>query len=296
VRIDAGYAANVEAYRTPLVEPVSFDGLPEAVIHDSPNTPTIETLVALANESVPRDDRAWHAGDTLKNVVLALVDQEGNRELVVVGIPGDREVDMKRAEAWFGPRAVEPATEEDFERHPALVKGYIGPWSPDGPVLGAETSSGVSYFLDPRVADGTQWVTGANIPEKHVFYLATGRDFHSDGIADIAEVRDGDEAPDGSGPIQTARGMEIGHVFQLGRKYAEALGLQVLHENGTLVTVSMGSYGIRVTCIMAIIAEGHHDEKGLIWANHCVALRLHVFQNRQRQGQLPTSQKNSSTS
>lgn len=278
VRNDAGYAANVEAYRTPPVEPVSLDGLPEAVIHDSPNTPTIETLVTLANDSVPRDDRPWSAGDTLKNVVLALVDQEGSRELVVVGIPGDREVDMKRAEAWFGPRGVEPATEEDFERHPSLVKGYIGPWSPEGPVLGAESSSGVSYFLDPRVAEGTQWVTGANIPEKHVFYLVAGRDFHSDGIADIAEVRNGDEAPDGSGPIETARGMEIGHVFQLGRKYAEALGLQVLDENGSLVTVTMGSYGIGVTRIMAIIAEGHHDEKGLIWPSAVSPYDVHVIQ------------------
>jgi len=136
----------------------------------------------------------------------------------------------------------------------------------------------VSYFLDPRVADGTQWVTGANIPEKHVFYLAAGRDFHSDGIADIAEVRDGDEAPDGSGPIQTARGMEIGHVFQLGRKYAEALGLQVLDENGSLVTVTMGSYGIGVTRIMAIIAEGHHDDKGLIWPSTVSPYDVHVIQ------------------
>ncbi len=136
----------------------------------------------------------------------------------------------------------------------------------------------MSYFLDPRVADGTQWVTGANIPEKHVFYLAAGRDFHSDGIADIAEVRDGDEAPDGSGPIQTARGMEIGHVFQLGRKYAEALGLQVLDENGSLVTVTMGSYGIGVTRIMAIIAEGHHDDKGLIWPSTVSPYDVHVIQ------------------
>lgn len=278
VRNDAGYAANVEAYRTPAPESIPLEGLPEAVTHDSPNTPTIETLVALANADVPREDRAWEAADTLKNVVLALVDQDGERELVVVGVPGDREVDMKRAEAWFAPRAVEPATDEDFAKHPALVKGYIGPWSADGAVLGEQSTSGVRYLLDPRVVPGTQWVTGANLHEKHVFHLVAGRDFESDGIADIADVRSGDPAPDGSGPIETARGMEIGHVFQLGRKYAEALGLQVLDENGSLVTVTMGSYGIGVTRILAIIAEGHHDEKGLVWPEAVSPYDVYVIQ------------------
>ena len=278
VRNDAGYAANVEAYRTPAPESIPLEGLPEAVIHDSPNTPTIETLVALANADVPREDRAWEAADTLKNVVLALVDQDGERELVVVGLPGDREVDMKRAEAWFAPRAVEPATDEDFAKHPALVKGYIGPWSADGAVLGEQSTSGVRYLLDPRVVPGTQWVTGANLHERHVFHLVAVRDFESDGIADIAEVRSGDPAPDGSGPIETARGMEIGHVFQLGRKYAEALGLQVLDENGSLVTVTMGSYGIGVTRILAIIAEGHHDEKGLVWPEAVSPYDVYVIQ------------------
>ena len=274
---DGGYAANVEAYRAPVAEAVSWEGLPEATILDSPNTPTIQTLVDLSNKDYPRDDRPWEAADTLKNVVLALVDQEKNRSLVVVGVPGDRDVDMKRAEVWFAPHEVEPATEEDFAKHPGLVKGYIGPWSPEGVVLGEESSTGIPFYLDPRVADGSEWVTGANIHEKHVYHLVAGRDFRSDGIADIADVRDGDPAPDGSGPIRTARGMEIGHVFQLGRKYAEALGLQVLDPNGSLVTVTMGSYGIGVTRIMAIIAEGHHDDKGLVWPKNVSPYDLHVI-------------------
>src|SRR5690606_5519082 len=133
-----------------------------------------------------------------------------------------------------------------------LVKGYIGPWSPTGPLLGEESATGIRYLLDPRVADGSSWVTGANADGKHVFGLVAGRDFGSDGSAEVAEVRAGDPAPDGSGPVELARGMEIGHVFQLGRKYADALGLQVLDENGKLVTVTMGSYGIGVTRIMAV--------------------------------------------
>jgi prolyl-tRNA synthetase len=274
---DNGYAANVEAYRAPVGEATSIDGLAEAVIHDSPDTPTIQTLVDLSNKDFPRDDRPWEAADTLKNVVLALTDQEGNRSLVIVGIPGDRDVDMKRAEVWFAPNAVEAATEEDFAKNTALVKGYIGPWSPEGPVLGEESSTKIPFYLDPRVAEGSAWVTGANIDQKHVYHLVYGRDFQADGVADIANVRDGDPAPDGSGPIRSARGMEIGHVFQLGRKYAEALGLQVLDPNGSLVTVTMGSYGIGVTRIMAIIAEGHHDEKGLVWPKNVAPYDVHVI-------------------
>lgn len=276
VQSAGGYAANVEAYRTPAPPERSVEGLPEPVVFDSPDTPTIQTLVDLANRNHPRDDRSWEAADTLKNVVLALVAPDGTRELVIVGVPGDREVDMKRAEVAFAPFSVEPATEEDFAAHPGLVKGYIGPWSPSGPVLGEQSTTGIRFLVDPRVVTGTEWVTGANLHEKHVFHLVAGRDFVPDGIADIAQVRSGDPAPDGSGPISTERGMEIGHVFQLGRKYAEALGLQVLDENGSLVTVTMGSYGIGVTRILAIIAERHHDEKGLIWPEAVAPYDLHI--------------------
>lgn len=277
VRSAGGYAANVEAFRTLQPEALPTAGLPEARILDSPNTPTIATLVDLANASYPREDRPWTAADTLKNVVLAVTALDGTRDLVVVGIPGDREVDLKRAEVAFAPGVVEAATEADFAKHPGLVKGYIGPWSPDGPVLGETASTRIRYLVDPRVVDGTQWVTGANLPEKHVFGLVAGRDFVADGVVEIAEVRPGDLAPDGSGPVELARGMEIGHVFQLGRKYAEALGLKVLDENGKLVTVTMGSYGIGVTRIMAVIAETNHDDKGLIWPKNVAPFDVHVI-------------------
>ena len=277
VRSAGGYAANVEAYVTPTPDPLPIEGQPEAVVYDSPNTPTIETLVALTNAVLPRaDGRDWEAADTLKNVVLALTAADGTRELVVVGIPGDRDADMKRAEAAFGGAEVEPANAADFAKHPLLVKGYIGPGAAGAPVLGEAGSTGVRYLLDPRVVAGTSWVTGANEPEKHVAYLVAGRDFAGDGVIDIASVRDGDPAPDGSGPIETARGMEIGHVFQLGRKYAEALGLKVLDENGKLVTVTMGSYGIGVTRIMAILAELHNDDRGLIWPRSLAPFDVHL--------------------
>lgn len=267
VRSPGGYAANVEAVATVAPAELPIDGQPAAKVHSTPNTPTIASLVDLANKEVPRaDGREWIAADTLKNVVFALTSPEGKRSLVVVGVPGDREVDAKRAEAAFSPNEVEPASEADFKANPELVKGYIGPVKlGKGAVLGNESSSKITYLLDPRVVNGTRWITGANEDEKHVFDLVKGRDFDADGTVDIAEVREGDPAPDGSGPLKLARGIEIGHVFQLGRKYADALDLKVLDENGKLQVVTMGSYGIGVTRLVAVLAEANHDEKGLIW-------------------------------
>jgi len=276
VRTTAGYAANVEAFTVTPPAPGDPSAAGPAEIFDSPNTPTIDTLVALANAQHPKPSGEWVASETLKNVVLALTDLKGKRELVVVGIPGDRDVDLKRAEVAFAPRSVEAATDEDFARHRGLVKGYIGPWSTAGAVLGEHSSTKISFLVDPRVVEGTAWMTGANEHEKHAFNVVCGRDFTPDGVVDIADVREGDLAPDGSGPIVTARGMEIGHVFQLGRKYAEALGLQVLDENGKLVTVTMGSYGIGVTRLVAVLAEANHDDKGLIWPEEVAPFDVHV--------------------
>lgn len=278
VRSAGGYAANVEAFTTVAPPAIDWTGFAPAEVFDTPDTPTIQTLVDRANANHPRPDgREWTGADTLKNVVLALVHLDGTRELVVIGLPGDREVDLKRVEVAFAPAEVEAATEADFARHPGLVKGYIGPWSAQGATLGADASTGIRYLLDPRVVEGTEWITGANEHGRHVFGLVAGRDFQSDGTVEAAEVRAGDPAPDGSGPVELARGMEIGHVFQLGRKYAEALGLKVLDENGKLVTVTMGSYGIGVTRILAIIAELNNDEKGLIWPPSVAPFDVHVI-------------------
>jgi prolyl-tRNA synthetase len=287
VRSAGGYAANVEAFTTVVPAPLPLAGLAEPVIFDSPDTPTIATLVdhLNANEAAPApgiagpatdDDTTWTAAHTLKNVVLALTHLDGTREIVVVGIPGDRDIDDKRAEVAFAPAAVEAATADDFENNPLLVKGYIGPWSPTGAILGEESATGIRYLLDPRVVEGTSWVTGANIDQKHVHSLVAGRDFSGDGFVEVANVLPGDPAPDGSGPVELARGMEIGHVFQLGRFFAETLGLKVLDENGKLVTVTMGSYGIGVTRILAIIAELSNDEKGLIWPSAVAPFDVHV--------------------
>ena len=260
VRSAGGYAANVEAVRVASPEPVAFDLTPAPRPLPSPGDTTIQLLVDRLNAEVPRDDRPWTGADTLKNVVFMLVQPDGTREPLVVGLPGDREVDTKRLEAAVGPAVPETFADADFERHPALVKGFIGPEA-----LGEGSASGVRYLVDPRVVTGTRWVTGANAVDLHVVDLVAGRDFTPDGVIDVAEVREGDPAPDGSGPLTLARGIEMGHIFQLGRKYAEALGLKVLDANGKLVTVTMGSYGVGVSRAVAAVAETTCDELGLVW-------------------------------
>jgi len=278
VRSPGGYAANVEAVRTVPPAAVSWDDAPASHVEDTPDAPTIESLVTLANARFPRADRPWTAADTLKNVVLAVTLPTRERELLVIGLPGDREVDLKRLEATLAPAEVEPASDPDFARHPALVRGYLGPAAlgPQGQ-RDAETGAPlVPYLLDPRVVDGTRWITGANETGRHVFDLVAGRDFFADGTIEAAEVRAGDAAPDGTGPLELARGIEIGHIFALGRKYAQALGLTVLDESGKARVVTMGSYGIGVSRVLAALAEANHDDAGLAWPAQIAPADVHI--------------------
>ena len=266
------YAANTEAVTTPVPAARDWDGTPAAHVEDTPDTPTIETLVNVAHASHPRSvGVAWTAADTLKNVVVMLVHPDGTREPLCVGLPGDREVDLKRLEAAVAPAEVDAFTEADFAKVPSLVKGYIGPG-----VLGEKNASGIRYLLDPRVVPGTSWITGADQPGRHVFDLVAGRDFTGDGVVEAAEVREGDVCPRCNGVLKIARGIEIGHIFQLGRKYADALGLQVLDENGKLVTVTMGSYGIGVSRAVAAIVEATYDEAGLCWPREVAPADVHI--------------------
>ena len=289
VESPGGYRANVEAVTSVAPEPMSEEqmaALPSAEVKDTPESTTIAALVYVANELDPRDDGPWTAADTLKCVVLTAVLDGGERRQFVVAVPGDRDVDLKRLETTAGPAlgltgepGIEAATEEDLARHPALVKGYIGPGEgPDGrTVLGAEGSvSGLPLLVDPRIAAGTTWITGANADQKHVFGLVAGRDFGWDGVVEGTVVRDGDAAPDRSGALTTRRGIEMGHIFQLGRKYAEALDLKVLDQDGKQVVVTMGSYGIGVTRAVAAIAETHSDDKGLVWPRAIAPADVHV--------------------
>lgn len=261
------YAANVEAVATPAPEAKPIEGQPAAEVHHTPDTPTIETLVDFLNGAGL--GREFTAADTLKNV-LVKARQPGQQEwqLLGVGVPGDREVDMKRLEAALEPAEVALLDEADFAANPFLVKGYVGPQ--------ALQDNKVRYLVDPRVGTGTRWVTGANEGDHHVVDLVSGRDFAPDGTVEAAEVRAGDPAPDGTGELAAARGIEIGHIFQLGRKYADAMELDALGQDGKPKRITMGSYGIGVSRVVAAIAEQSHDERGLIWPREVAPADVHV--------------------
>ncbi|MFF0814205.1 proline--tRNA ligase [Rhodococcus sp. NPDC003318] len=264
--LESGYAANVEAVKTLAPEPIPFDGLPAAQVHDTPDTPTIDTLVDWANGAGL--GRTVTAADTLKNILVKTRVPGGEWELLGIGIPGDREVDGKRLEASLEPAEYVLLSEADFADNPFLVKGYIGPK--------ALQENGVRYLVDPRVVDGTSWITGADEQGKHVVGLVAGRDFTPDGTIEAAEVRDGDPSPDGAGALVAARGIEVGHVFQLGRKYTDVFEVDVLGENGKPVRPTMGSYGIGVSRLVAVIAEQQHDEKGLRWPAEVSPANVHL--------------------
>ena len=198
---------------------------------------------------------------------------DGTREPLAIGVPGDREVDQKRMEGQLEPIEVEPFDEKAFAEHPGLVKGYIGPGA-----LGEKSPSEIRYLVDPRVVEGTRWVTGADVAGSHVIDLVAGRDFTPDGTIEAAEVRDGDACPScEAGTLESARGIEMGHIFQLGRKYADALDLKVLDVNGKLVTVTMGSYGIGPSRAVAAIAEGTLDDSGLCWPRNIAPADVHLL-------------------
>ncbi|MGA0180622.1 MAG: proline--tRNA ligase [Ilumatobacteraceae bacterium] len=267
------YRANTEAVRIGTPGELDASTTSAARVVDTPNTPTIQTLVDMLNgrDDLRRDAGAWSAADTLKNVLVMLREPDGTRTPLAIGVPGDRDVDMKRLEAAVAPAEVDAFDDADFAARPNLVKGYIGP-----DALGEKTSSGIRYLLDPRVVLGSAWVTGANTPGRHVVDLVHGRDFTADGVIDVADVRDTDPCPNCGSHLRIERGIEMGHVFQLGRKYADVLGLQVLDEKGKQRVVTMGSYGVGVSRAVAAIAESHHDQLGLRWPRSVAPMDVHV--------------------
>jgi prolyl-tRNA synthetase len=257
------YAANTEAVVTPApaARPVTA---PPLAVHDTPDTPTIAALVDLANERRLGGRSDWAAADTLKNVVVTVRHPDREDEVLAIGVPGDREVDLKRLNA-----ALAPATAtlfENFESRPDLVKGYIGP-----------QGGKLRYLADPRVAPGTAWLTGANEPGRHATDVVAGRDFNPDATIEAAEIRAGDPCPAcGDGTLTIRRGIEIGHIFQLGRRYTDAFRVDVLGADGKPVRPTMGCYGIGLSRAVAAIAEQHHDERGLLWPAEVAPLDVHI--------------------
>ncbi|RJL26654.1 proline--tRNA ligase [Bailinhaonella thermotolerans] len=258
------YAANTEAVVLAAPEAAAGEAPPAEVL-DTPDTPTIETLVELLRSRGMDID----ASGTLKNVVLKTRRPGEDWELLVVGVPGDREVDLDRLAGQFEPVEVAQAEPEDLARQPALVKGYIGPQILAG--------LGVRYLVDPLVRPGSAWVTGANEQDRHAANVVRGRDFEPDGEIGAVEVRSGDRCARCGSELTIARGIEIGHIFQLGRKYADAFGLDALGPDGRPVRITMGSYGVGVSRAVAAVIEQSHDDKGLIWPREIAPADVHVI-------------------
>lgn len=261
---DGEYAANVEAVVTPRPAAIPLEGLPEAKVYETPDSETIDTLVEWARS----EGIEAQASDTLKCMAVMIRQPGGEWELTGVLIPGDRALDEKRLEASLEPAEFRLAEPEDFKNHPFLVKGYIGPRGLN--------ANGVQVLADPRVIEGSAWITGADEKQRHVVGLVAGRDFTVDGYIEAAEIREGDPAPEGHGTLTLERGIELGHIFQLGRKYTEAFDVQILDESGKRAVPTQGSYGIGVSRMMAVLAEQNHDEKGLVWPANVAPYQVHV--------------------
>ncbi len=259
-----GYAANTEAVVTPAPPASDPDTRPEIQVLDTPDTPTIDSLVTLVNAQGAGGRRDWSAADTLKNVVVTVSQPDGSSDLLVIGVPGDREVDLKRTEANLYPATI--ALFDDFASRPDLVRGYIGP----------QGTAKFRYLVDPRVATGTAWVTGANEAGRHAINVVCGRDFTPDGTIEAAEIRAGDPCPDCGAGLEMKRGIEIGHIFALGRRYSDAFEVDALGPDGNPIRITMGSYGIGVTRAIAVIAEQTCDERGLCWPVSVAPAHVHV--------------------
>jgi len=255
-----GYAANVEAMIC-KVTPYQGEKVGAIELLDTPNTPTIDSLVEILNKKY---SASITAANTLKNVLLM-----ADEKPIAVLVPGDREVDLKRLGANLPEvKDLRLFEDADFANYPKLVKGYVGPQ--DAKALG------VSVYADPRVSQDSVWVTGGNKKDVHARNVTCGRDFKVEHYVEAAEVKAGDNCPSCDKPVIIDRAIEIGHIFQLGKKYAEALGLTVLDKEGKPKVVTMGSYGIGVSRAVAAIAEQTYDELGLCWPAEIAPVDVHI--------------------
>lgn len=255
------YAANTEAVRIAVPQPHVGEH-PAMTVLDTPDTPTIETLVDRLTELDP--DRKYTAADTLKNVVLKTREPGADKwELLIVGVPGDREVDLKRVAGGLDPVEVAPAEPDDLAD---LAVGYIGP----------QGVTGIRYLVDPLVVENSSWVTGANEPGRHAANVVRGRDFHPDGEIGAVAIRPGDRCARCGGALATSRGIEVGHIFALGTRYADVFGLDALGPDGKPIRIMMGCYGLGISRLIGALAEQRRDERGLIWPRSVAPADVHI--------------------
>ena len=239
---ESDYAANVELAEALPDRNERPAPSKEMELVDTPNAKTIAELVEQFNQPVEQ---------TVKTLVVEAA--EGG--LIALLVRGDHELNEIKAEKL--PQVASPlrfATEEEIREAVGAGPGSLGPVNLPVPII-----------ADRSVAVLADFSAGANIDGKHYFGINWERDLPLPEIADIRNVVEGDPSPDGKGVLTIARGIEVGHIFQLGTKYSEALNATVLDENGKAVTMTMGCYGIGVSRVVGAAIEQHHDDKGIIW-------------------------------
>lgn len=241
---DGPYAANLEKATTvaPAARPAPAE---EMRLVDTPNTRTIKALVEQFGLPIEK---------TIKTLVVDATPGSGH-ELVALLIRGDHALNAVKAARH--PLVAEPLRMADETQIRAAIgagPGSLGPVNMPIPVV-----------VDPEVAALSDFGAGANIEDQHYFGINWERDVALGEVADIRNIVEGEPSPDGKGKLTIARGIEVGHIFQLGTTYSEALGATVLDENGKANPMFMGCYGIGVTRVVAAAIEQNHDDKGIIW-------------------------------
>jgi prolyl-tRNA synthetase len=202
-------------------------------------------------------DRGVTAADLLKS--MAAFDADGRPTLVVV--PGDREARLPGGWRLF--------EDVDFESHPALAKGYIGPVG--------QQQLGIRVVADLGVNRSTPFIVGANRPDHHLTGAVLDRDFTVDEWGSFAVVEGGDACPHCGAPVELVRSVEAAHTFQLGHKYSAVMpGATFVAEDGGEAEFSMGCYGMGVSRLVAVIAEEHHDDRGLAWPKEVAPYQVHL--------------------
>lgn len=248
------YAANVEQATSKLPEISNEVSAAPIEIIDTPGIKTIAEL----SESLQRDSK-----ESVKTLIVKGIEQP----MVALILRGDDELNPIKAEKH--PQVFAPLTmvdEADVKKSLGVSFGSIGPVKLDIPIIADYNARALSSFI-----------CGANLDDKHYLNAAWERDANCDDIFDLRNVKDGDQSPDGNGTLKSCRGIEVGHIFQLGGKYAEDMGAQVINENGKLQTMLMGCYGLGISRIVAAIIEQFHDDRGILWPVNVAPFQLVII-------------------
>lgn len=245
---ESDYAANMEKAEAILVGERSAPAQALAIV-DTPNQKTIAEVCQFLNADAKQSVKAL--------LVQGQVDENGNTPVIALFLRGDHELNEIKAEKH--PLIAAPltfATEEQISAL-GLKTGFIGPQG--------LLEKGLTVIVDRAASVLSDFIAGANEADKHATGVNWQRDAQFTEVYDLRNVVEGDPSPDGKGTLLIKRGIEVGHIFQLGTKYSEALGCKVLGEDGKPFTVTMGCYGIGVTRVVAAAIEQNYDDKGIIW-------------------------------